>query len=57
MLTRQLLDLGERTQAIARRMQQESRVPAQHLADLQAVIAELTDAANELAQYAGESRG
>jgi hypothetical protein len=59
-LIQQLTTIGERVQAVARAMGAGSRIDSQHLDDLQALAAQLTDTANELAQYVdlagGQSR-
>ena len=51
-LIRQVRSLGERVQTLADTMEGEGRVDAGLLQDLQALIAELTDSASELEQYA-----
>jgi len=51
-LVHQLHSLGERVLTLADAMEAQGRVDAERLQDLQALIAELTDAANELEQYA-----
>jgi len=56
-LVRQVHSLGERVQMLAGAMEAQGRVDAERLQDLQALIAALTDAANELEQYANSSGG
>jgi len=55
-LVHQLHSLGERVLTLADAIEAQGRVDAERLQDLQALVAELTDAANELEQYANTSR-
>jgi hypothetical protein len=54
-LIHQLHSLGERVQTLADGIGTQGRIDGERLKDLQALIAELTDAANELEQYANTS--
>jgi hypothetical protein len=54
-LVHQLHSLGVRAQTLADAMDAKGGVDAERLQDLQSLIAELTDAANELEQYANTS--
>lgn len=58
-LVRQLATLGDQLQTLARGMEREDerRIGPQRLEDLQAVVAQLTDVANELAQYVDAGGG
>jgi hypothetical protein len=50
-LLRQMTDLGDQLTALAGQMSKQGGVNAERLADLQALAAQLTDVADELAQY------
>jgi hypothetical protein len=56
-LLRQMTDLGDRLTALAGRMAKPGGVNAERLADLQALAAQLTDVADELAQYVDTAGG
>lgn len=56
-LVRQLSTIGDQIQTLARGMDGQQRIPRQRLEDLQAMVAQLTDIANELEQYVDAAGG
>lgn len=58
-LVRQLVTVTDQVQTLARGIQRddERRIDSQRLDDLQAVVAQLTDIANELVQYVDSAGG